>query len=76
MWNINNIFREGKWYKSEEEYQEDVKKKARREWANGPDPIVDPYCECGAKHTQDPNFHSHWCKVYKPIMLPKEEKKK
>ena len=58
----------GKWFDTEEEAQKeenDFIRKIRREKVNGPDPIVDEQCDCGAKHDRHfPNMHYTWCKVH------------
>jgi len=30
------------------------------------EPCLKSQCECGAQYTDFPNFHSTWCKLYKP----------
>lgn len=38
-------------------------------WCPGKTPEVNrweiPKCECGSRHTSNPNCHSHWCPMHK-----------
>lgn len=49
----------------EENPQQIQERNERRQKVNGPEPYVNPYCNCGAKFDREfPNIHSLWCKVY------------
>lgn len=64
----SGFYRNGKFYwegNEAEAYEDEQKRKELRERTNGPDPVVDPECNCGAKKDKDfPNIHSTWCKVF------------
>lgn len=62
------FWKNGKFYwdgQEHEVFEDERKTRERRERVNGNEPVVSPYCDCGAKHDRHfPNIHSPFCRAY------------